>query len=461
MHIPICDNLSDLRYQCSIKKFEHIKFSYIEKFKPMRGFFVLLLALALAGFYACEQGPHPDYEKTEGGLYYKFHEQTGQGVKPDSGDRLDLRVRWYVGDTVFFDSRDMREPFFMEMRSPRNPTDFFTALQLMKAGDSATFILHPDSLFGSPMPPEMDTVEELYVDIRLLEVTPYEEVKAEQERAEAEGREREAQTIEKFLEQNEFSPERTANGIYILEHKKTEGEPVEAGKILMLRFKGSLLDGTVFQKMSPEFPYVVGETPDYPLQWDEALLQMSKGDHATLLLPFDRALGSDGVQGQIPPFSPLLVEVSIGDILGKEEYQQQQLSESQEKRRQAEEKLNDYLESNNITQQPTGSGLIYITLEEGNGPKPEEGETVSVHYKGYLLNGELFDSSYDRGEPLEIVVGQGGLIDGWLEAIPMMREGEKARIIVPWRLAYGKQGKQQIPPYANLVFEMEMINIKK
>ncbi len=106
----------------------------------------------------------------------------------------------------------------------------------------------------------------------------------------------------------------------------------------------------------------------------------------------------------------------------------------------------------------TASGLIYKIIEKGNGVKPELGEAVQVHYTGYLTNGEKFDSSVDRGKPYLFPLGQRQVILGWDEGIPLCDIGGKIKLIVPHWLAYGKSGRQTIPPFSTLIFDIEVIS---
>jgi len=128
-----------------------------------------------------------------------------------------------------------------------------------------------------------------------------------------------------------------------------------------------------------------------------------------------------------------------------------------EKNRQAE---NDFLTEN--SKKPgvtvTGSGLQYEVISEGYGPKPTAADTVKVHYEGALTNGTVFDSSYERGEPIEFPLG--GVIPGWTEGLQLMSVGSKYRLIIPSNLGYGSQGAgQEIPPYSTLVFQVELLDI--
>jgi peptidylprolyl isomerase len=107
----------------------------------------------------------------------------------------------------------------------------------------------------------------------------------------------------------------------------------------------------------------------------------------------------------------------------------------------------------------TDSGLMYEVVKEGSGDaKPKVGETVSAHYVGMFLNGRLFDSSVDRGEPIRFPVGTGRVIKGWDEALLDMKKGEKRVLIIPPQLAYGSRGRGPIPPNSTLVFEVELLD---
>lgn len=106
----------------------------------------------------------------------------------------------------------------------------------------------------------------------------------------------------------------------------------------------------------------------------------------------------------------------------------------------------------------TASGLQYKVLQSGNGATPGLTDTVVTHYHGTFIDGKVFDSSVDRGEPLEFPVN--GVISGWTEALQLMKEGDKWQLFIPSELAYGKRGVGPIPPDTALVFEVELIDVK-
>lgn len=109
----------------------------------------------------------------------------------------------------------------------------------------------------------------------------------------------------------------------------------------------------------------------------------------------------------------------------------------------------------------TESGLRYQIIQKGDGAQAEKGKTVSVHYKGQLPDGTVFDSSYKRNQPLEFPVGVGHVIAGWDEGIQLLQVGDKARMVIPSHLAYGERGAGGvIPPNAVLIFDVELMNVK-
>lgn len=109
----------------------------------------------------------------------------------------------------------------------------------------------------------------------------------------------------------------------------------------------------------------------------------------------------------------------------------------------------------------TNSGLRYKIIQKGSGAKAEKGKTVSVHYEGALTNGEVFDSSYKRKQPIDFSLGVGQVIPGWDEGISLLNVGDKARFVIPSHLAYGSTGAGGvIPPNATLIFDVELMNVK-
>jgi len=109
----------------------------------------------------------------------------------------------------------------------------------------------------------------------------------------------------------------------------------------------------------------------------------------------------------------------------------------------------------------TESGLRYQIIQKGSGAQASQGKEISVHYKGQLPDGRVFDSSYDRKQPIDFTVGIGQVIKGWDEGLQLLQVGDKARLVIPSHLAYGSQGAGGvIPPDATLIFDVELMAVK-
>ncbi len=109
----------------------------------------------------------------------------------------------------------------------------------------------------------------------------------------------------------------------------------------------------------------------------------------------------------------------------------------------------------------SSSGLKFRDTSKGKGQRPRAGQTVVVHYTGWLTNGQKFDSSVDRGQPFEFVLGTGQVIKGWDEGVKGMSIGGKRRLLIPPQLGYGQQGAGgSIPPNATLMFDVELLGVK-
>ncbi|WP_203257310.1 peptidylprolyl isomerase [Hyunsoonleella ulvae] len=137
--------------------------------------------------------------------------------------------------------------------------------------------------------------------------------------------------------------------------------------------------------------------------------------------------------------------------------------EGSREKRLAEEKAKQEAELEKVAAgfEKTESGLRYQIIQKGDGVKAEKGKTVSVHYKGQLMDGTVFDSSYKRNQPIDFPLGVGQVIPGWDEGIGLLNVGDKARLVIPSHLAYGSRGAGGvIPPDANLIFDVELMNVK-
>jgi FKBP-type peptidyl-prolyl cis-trans isomerase FklB len=178
----------------------------------------------------------------------------------------------------------------------------------------------------------------------------------------------------------------------------------------------------------------------------------------------DSELFIQGYMNYIDSTNILIKEENIQQVLSsyfqkkQEEKMKEQEAEGQ-KNKTANEK---FLEENKTKSgvKVTESGLQYMVMKEGSGEKPTEESKVKVHYHGTLIDGTVFDSSVDRGEPAEFGVNQ--VIKGWTEGLQLMSVGSKYKFFIPQDLAYGaRQAGEKIKPYSTLIFEVELLEIQK
>lgn len=177
----------------------------------------------------------------------------------------------------------------------------------------------------------------------------------------------------------------------------------------------------------------------------------------------DVASLTKGIQDGLANTKPALTETEIRTVLMN---LQKEVAERQEAKRKTLADKNskdaDAFLAENKTKEGVvtlPSGLQYKVIKQGTGPKPVATDTVVTHYKGTFLDGQQFDSSYDRGEPATFTVS--GVIPGWTEALQLMPVGSKWQLFVPPKLAYGEKGFQNvIPPNSTLLFDIELISIQ-
>lgn len=199
---------------------------------------------------------------------------------------------------------------------------------------------------------------------------------------------------------------------------------------------------------------------------DDGFALLHIGDSAHFIIPTDsfytKTLKQPKAEIDSEKHPNLIFEVKLKNFITAAEIEKEKEVMEKESAALEEQLLMDYIQREGIKTEPTVNGLYFIELEKGNGEKPQPGQEVEVHYKGTLINGQPFDSSYDRDEPIKFKLGVGQVIPGWDEGISMLEEGGKAKLIIPSYLAYGNQQRGPvIKPYSSLVFEVELVKIIK
>ena len=276
--------------------------------------------------------------------------------------------------------------------------------------------------------------------------------------------------------------EEADNGTYFLLHTKGEGKAtVDTGGAVFVKIKFKTAKDSVFFDVNQMM-----HAPSYPMRVDKAAFKgdfldmftrMHAGDSASFFIVLD------SLQAHYPKefdfkeqFGPqydtmkyLGFAVKIDSIYDRGKVQElRKAAEAQQKKEQemmmamqAQEPdaIKKYVEENKITVTPSATGVYYIEKTKGKGDNVKNGQTVSVKYTGKFLDGQVFDSSDNSGQPLTFVVGQHQVIPGMEEGILQMKKGGKATLIIPSSQAYG-DGMGRMKPFATLVFDLEVVDVK-
>ncbi len=271
--------------------------------------------------------------------------------------------------------------------------------------------------------------------------------------------------------------ETNENGLHYRFFKKNDtAQKIEVGDVLYFSYAFYTMDPDslflnskdVSRDGSSYVNFPVSK-PGYPGSIEEGQLMMHPGDSAAFIISTDSFFLKTNQLKEIPkgfkPGSFIKAVFCVKEVIKKKEAEKKQ----QQQKKQMEQQMlllkeqepiewKKYLDSLKIFQKPDTSGIIYIEIKKGQGASPKATDVVKVHYKGTFLNGRVFDSSIERGQPAEFPLN--GVIPGWTYGLQKMKVGGKAKLLLPSKMAYGAYGNQGIPPYAPLVFEIELLGIQ-
>lgn len=359
---------------------------------------------------------------TDSGLQF-LEMEAGDGPSPQDGDIAIMNFIATLPDgTEFGNSYQQGEPIRVILGRGQLLPGWEEGLKLMKEGGQARMILPAELAFGAEgygmIPPDSPII--LLVELISVDQPP---------------------TPMDVPNENLTT---TESGLQYYEIIIGDGDVAKDGDTVTNHF-------VIWVKGDPEDLFIGSSYGDQPISfeigrgdmvfsgWEEGTAGMQVGGRRLLIIPPELGLGEAGA-GEIPPNATLIMEIELMDVS-----QAVKMTEVNE---------DDYT--------TTDSGLKYYDIVEGEGTMPEEGQTVIVHYSGWLEDGTKFDSSVDRGQPFSFQLGAEMVIMGWDEGVRTMKVGGKRQLVIPAELGYGDAGYgETIPPGATLIFDVELIEIQE
>ncbi len=358
---------------------------------------------------------------TESGLQY-IVVTAGEGESPQAGDMVNMHYSASLPDgTMIADSYSTGQPSSAIMGREQLLPGWEEGVLLMKTGGKMQMLLPPELAFGEQGYGMIPANSQVVLEVELISVEPTP--------APMEVDENDLVTTDSGLQYYEIE---SGEGI-----ESVEGSTVTTNYAIWVQGQDEdLFIGSSDAGGPAIFP--LGPADMVFPGWDEGATGMKVGGKRLLIIPAELALGETG-GGEIPPGATLIMEIEMVDII--------------------EPVFMTEVDEDDFT--TTDSGLKYYDFVEGDGDTPAEGQTVVVHYTGWLEDGTKFDSSLDRGQPFSFPLGQGAVIPGWDEGVATMKVGTKRQLVIPAELGYGDAGSgATIPPGATLIFEVELLEIQ-
>lgn len=278
--------------------------------------------------------------------------------------------------------------------------------------------------------------------------------------------------------------EKGENGLLYKIHENKEGTNIKDGDFISVQVVAKTDGDSVLYNS-----YEIGRAsqlmipkPMYKGDLYSGIEMLSEGDSATLKINADTMAKKTG-QPKPGKAKEVIYTLKVEKVIPKGKLNDQEFQakigaffkvETEKARKEEPVKMNAYISKNGLKVSKSPSGLQYVITKQGTGEKPAVGDTVQVNYTGRLLSGKIFDTSIQdsakkakmadpmrKYEPIKFPVGTSQVIRGWDEALLLMPKGSVAKLVIPSGLGYGEQGMGPIPPFATLVFDVELLNVIK
>ncbi len=395
----------------------------------MKNFLILVFLLGSLTLFSQKEIVKISAKKeytTSSGLKFVFYKYNKKAESIDSGDVVSIN---YVGNlsdgTLFRRSSDRKRPFSFEVEKPDVIKGLHEAIIYMHVGDSAKVTIPANLAYGDKQYGSIPANSALIFNIKVVKVEkankPFNVVGLD--------------TI--------VDP----SGLKYMVVMKGKGNPVQTAQKAHVHYTGYFMDGKIFDSSKGHpgaipFSFMIDRN-QVIRGWEIGIKGMRKGEKRRLVIPYELAYGEAGSPPSIPGKTNLVFDVELVDweiVPVAIPY--------------------DAKGKDTIT---TESGLKYVLVKDNKGGRQiVDGDTVSVVYTGFLTDGKIFDSSFERNDSITLLVGRGQVIKGWDEGLQKLKEGDKARIIIPYALAYGENGRPPIiPAKSDLIFDVHIKKVGK
>ena len=396
---------------------------------------VLLVLFILSVGVAYGQSDSPKIKKNKeytsgSGLKYIFFDIHENAPKADSGDIVYVH---YIGKlangTEFDQSYSRNEPIKFTLGIGRVIKGWDEGIQLMHVGDSALFMIPPEIAYGARSVGSIPANSSLFFTVKLVKV------------------EKPKPIIDHSVKPYDVTGLDTISldsGLQYIRVVKGKGKKAKNGDRVYVHYTGYLTNGKKFDasyNRNVPLAMVLGRHQVIK-GWEMGILGMKVGEKRRLLIPYPLAYGERGHPPVIPSKSDLVFDVELMKITPH-----------------AIPDPYNVKKKDTIT---TESGLKYIMVKQTEGDSALVGDTVVVKYVAYFEDGKILESTYERGDSLRVVAGSMTMIPGIIEAVSILKVGEKARFIIPYQIGFGEAGRPpMIPAKSTLIFDLYSQNILK
>jgi len=428
-----------------------------------------VLLLLLMAVSCDDDSANAGFKKMENGAYMKFYTKGNSEVMPRLHDEATFEMSQYFNDSLLFTTVG-NQPMSIVLTKPDFVGDVVDGLLMMHVGDSARLVVPADSVFTIMLQmteiPEEYAGKNIYYDLKLVSVKPFETLEAEHKALLDSLRMEE----ESFLTELRNDPNNTVTGSGIIILERTgKGKMAKLGEYVNFDFTMCSSKGdTIMNSFGIESVEIQYGEEFIGNGFDEVISMVPEKGVIRCVIPSALVFDSTGYEQFILPYTPMVVKLQMNSVMDKAAHDKQQAAlkaqkEAEKNRRMAQEgkSITDYIKLKNITEKPTETGLYILRQQEGEGNIAQWGDEVTIHYIIRNIKEEQLESTYDYGQPITFKIGSNQMIPAIEEAVMTMAKGSKVTLVTPSALAFGEYEMGDVlPPYSPLIIDLELIDVK-